>query len=106
MKEKGGVRSREDACGGSYGFLVRICILKIIFVRKKRIGSLASHLGILDDEFEEILAAGKLSKFWSWYKKLGLHVQTHIDHSISWIDFDEAFAPLKWAHLPIHQTIG
>ena len=28
----------------------------------KIIGSLASHIGILDDEFEEILAAGKLNK--------------------------------------------
>ena len=26
----------------------------------KRIGSLESHLGILDNEFEELLAAGKL----------------------------------------------
>ena len=57
--------------------------------------SLASHLGILDDEFEELLAAGKLGKFRSWYTKLGLCVQTYIDNSIKWIAFDEAFAPLK-----------
>ena len=37
---------------------------------------LASHLGILDDDFEELLAAGKLSKVRSWYKKMGLSVQT------------------------------
>ena len=43
------------------------------------IGSLASHLGILDDGFEELLAAVKLSKVWSWYKKLRLCVKTHID---------------------------
>ena len=53
-------------------------------------------LGILDDEFEEFLAAGKLSKFWSWYKRLGLHLETHRNNSISWISFDEELAPLQW----------
>ena len=76
MKKKRGLRSREDTCGGSRGLLVRICIAKIIFGKKKeRIGSLASHLGILDDEFEDILAKRRLSKFWSWYKKLGMDLQ-------------------------------
>ena len=74
--------------------------------RKKRIGSLASHLGILDDEFEEVLASGKLSKIWSWYKKLRLCVQTHRDYSITWIGFDNALAPFQWAHLPRHHIIG
>ena len=66
----------EDTCCGCRGLLVRICITEIILVgkNKKRIGSLASHLGILDDEFEELLAVGKLSKVRSWYKKLGLRV--------------------------------
>ena len=73
---------------------------------KKRIGSLASHLGILDDEFEGLLAAGKLSTFWSWYKKLGLCVKTHRDHYITRIASDEAFAPLLWVHLPRHKIIG
>ena len=71
-----------------------------------RIGSLASHIGILDDEFEEILAAGKLSKIQSWYKNLGLLVQTHRNHSITWIYFDDTFSPLQWAHLPRHHIIG
>ena len=53
-------------------------------IRKKEIiGSLASHIGILDDEFEDIFDACKLSKFWSWYKDMGLHVQTHRYHSIT-----------------------
>ena len=72
----------------------------------KRIGSLASHLGILDDEFEEILTAGNLSKIWSWYNNLGLRVQTHRYHSIIWIDFDHSFATLKWSHIPRHQING
>ena len=46
---------------------------------KKRIVSLTSNLGILDDEFEELLAAGKLIKVWSWYNKLVMRVQTNID---------------------------
>ena len=70
------------------------------------IGSLESHIGILDDEFEEILAAGKLSKICSWYNNLGLHVQTHKYNSITWINFDKEFTPFKWAHLPRNQIIG
>ena len=70
------------------------------------IGSLALHLGIFDDGFEELLAAGKLSKVWSWYKKLELCMQTHRDHSIKLIDFDKVFDPLQWAHLPRNQIIG
>ena len=38
------------------------------------IGPLLSHLRVLDDEFEEFLAAGKLSKVLSWFKNLGMHV--------------------------------
>ena len=66
---------------------------KIIFGKgkKKIIGSLSSQLGILDDEFDAILDAGKLSKIRYWYKKLGMRVQTHRDHSITWIYFDKAF---------------
>ena len=105
-RKKGGVRSREYTCGGSCVLIVCICIAKIIVGKKKRIGSLASHLGILDDEFEEILDVGKLSKIRYWYNKLGLHVQTHRDHSITWIAFDEEFALLKWANLPRHHIIG
>ena len=90
-------RNREDTCGGSCILLVQMSIAKIIFgQKKKRIGSLASHIGVLDDEFEELLAAGKLSKVRSWYKNPGMCVQTHIDHYITWVAFDEAFAPLKW----------
>ena len=48
---------------------------------------------------------GKLIKVWSWYNNLGLFVQTHRDQSITWIDFDEEFAPLKWAHLTRHHKI-
>ena len=73
--------------------------------RKKSIGSLTSHIGILNEEFGELLAAEKLSKVWYWYKKLVMHVQTHRDHSIPWIDFDEAFTPLQWAHLRRYQII-
>ena len=51
-------------------------------------GSLASPLGIFDDEFEELLAAGKLSKICSWYNKLGMCVQTHRYNYIKWISFD------------------
>ena len=61
--------------------------------KMKIIGSLASHLGISDNEFGELLAAGKLSKFWSCYKNLGLRVKKHRDNYITWIDFDEAFSP-------------
>ena len=76
MKKKKRVRSREDTYGGSRELLVRICIAKIIFGKKKnRIGSLASHLGILYDEFEELLDAGKLSKHRSWYKNLGMRLK-------------------------------
>ena len=53
----------------------------------ERIGSLASHLGILDDAFEELLSTGKQGKIRSWYNNIGLCVQTHRDHYITWIDF-------------------
>ena len=62
-----------------------------IWVEKKIVGSLASNLGILDDDFEELLAAGNLSKVWYWYNNLGLCVQTHRDHFVTWIDLDEVF---------------
>ena len=82
-------------------------VLQKIFGKKKKIiCSLASYLGILDDEFEELIAAGKLSTFLSWYNNLGLRVKTHRDHSITWIYFDKAFTPLQWAHLPINHIIG
>ena len=67
----------------SRGLLAHIRISKIILVKKLIIGSLASHLGVLDDEFEEYLVAGKLSKVRSWYKNLGLRVKTHRDNSIT-----------------------
>ena len=51
--------------------------------QKMRIGSLASHIGVLDDEFEEFLDGGELSKVRSWHKNLGLHVKTHIDSEIT-----------------------
>ena len=73
--------------------------------RKKRIGSLASYLGILDDEFEELIASGKLSKVWYWYKKLGLGAKTHRYHSITWLAFEKAFSPLRWSEPPRHQII-
>ena len=92
MKKRGGVRSREDTCGGYDGLIVQICISKIISGRKNKIGSLASNIGIFDDGFEEILAAGKESKIESRYEKLRLCVQTHRDNSITWIDFDKASA--------------
>ena len=62
--------------------------------RKYIIGSLVSLLGIFDDEFLDLLSVGKLSKVISWYKNLGMRVQTHIYHSITFIAFDEAFTPI------------
>ena len=38
------------------------------------IGTLLSYLRVLYDEFEEFLATGKVSKFHSWFKKLGVNV--------------------------------
>ena len=63
MKKNGIVRIKEDTCGRSRRLLVQICICKnhLWEEKKKRIGSLALHPGILDDEFEELLAAGKLN---------------------------------------------
>ena len=59
------------------------------------IGSLALHLGISDDEFEELFPAGKLSKVQYWYKKMRLRVQKHRDNYITCIAFDKTFAPLQ-----------
>ena len=67
--------------------------------------SLALHLGILDDEFEEILVAEKISKVRSWYKNLGMRIQTHRYHYITWIDFDKTFTNLQWKHLQRHYII-
>ena len=72
----------------------------------KIIGSSESHLAILDDEFEELLAAGKLIRIRYWYNKLGKRVKTHRDHYTTWITFDEVFSPLQWAHLPRNHIIG
>ena len=38
------------------------------------IGPLLSHLRVLDDDFEEFLAAGKLSKLCSWFKNMEIRV--------------------------------
>ena len=72
----------------------------------KIIGSLSSYLGILGDEFEELLAEGYISKVQTSYNKLGLRVKTYRYHSITWIYFYEAFAPLKLSHLPRHPIVG
>ena len=70
-------------------------VLQKSSLEKKRIGSFASHRGILDGEFEELLATGKLIKVHYWYKKMGIHVHINRDHSITWISFDEEFSPLQ-----------
>ena len=57
--------------------------------RGEIIGSLVSHIGVLYYCFEEILVAGKLSKVWYWYNKLGLRVRTYRDQYITWISFEE-----------------
>ena len=108
MNKKGGVIIREDTCGGFRVLLVQICTSKIMFGGGggERIFSLASYLGMLHGESEELLNTGKLSKIRSWYNNLGMCVETHRDHSINWISFEDAFSPLKWAHLPRHQIIG
>ena len=41
----------------------------------------------MNDDLEELLSAGKLSKVRSWYKKTGLRVQTHRDNSIPGLIF-------------------
>ena len=33
-------------------------------------------------------------------------MQTHIDHLITWIYFEDLFSPLQWVHLPRYQIIG
>ena len=104
VNKRRGVRSMEYTCDGSRGLIIQISGKKL-WRKRKRIGSLASHLGILDDDFEELLDSGKLSKFRSWYKKLGLRVQTLRDHSITWIDFDKALTIFQWSHLLRHQII-
>ena len=38
------------------------------------IGPILSHLRVLDDDFEEFLAAGKLSKVRSCFKNMEMHV--------------------------------
>ena len=37
-------------------------------------GPLLSHIRVLDDNFEEFLAAGKISKVRSWFKNMAIHV--------------------------------
>ena len=107
MKNKGGVSSRINTCDGSCGLHVRMRISIIFLVGGGTtiIGSLASHIGLLDDEFKRFLYAGKLIKVCSWYKNLRLHVKTYIlFHNLDL--FYGSFAPLKWAHLPRYQIIG
>ena len=43
---------------------------------KKKIGSLESHIGVLDDKFEKLIAAGKLRKIWSRYNKRVVRAKT------------------------------
>ena len=38
------------------------------------IGPLLSHLRVLDDDFEEFLATGKISKVCSWFNNMAIHV--------------------------------
>ena len=77
----------------------------ICFGGGREIGSLVSHLGMFYDEFEEILSAVNIGKVNSWYKNMGLRVQTHRYHSITWIYFYEAFSTLQLTHPTRHHII-
>ena len=68
------------------------CLLQKSYLRGEMIiDSLTSHIGISDDEFEDLLAEGKFSKIRSWYKNLGLRVLIHRNHSITCIDLTRHF---------------
>ena len=60
-----------------------------------RVGSLASHIGLLDDKFQYFLASGKLGKVCSWYNNMGLHVQIYRYSEITWIILDKACDPFQ-----------
>ena len=95
MKRKLLVSSREYTFGGSRRLPIQIRITKIILVwGGVIIGPLASHLGVLNNDYGEILVADNLSKVRSWYNNLGLCVQTHRYNLMTWIAFDDSFAPL------------
>ena len=54
------------------------------------IDSEASHIGVLDYEFEKFLTTDKSSKVCPWLKNLGMHVQAHSYSKINWINFYKA----------------
>ena len=57
---------------------------------KRRILFIASHLRVLDEEFEDLFSAAKLLQFPSWEKNLYLHVQNHIEGIVTCIPLDYA----------------
>eukprot|EP00562_Extubocellulus_spinifer_P024009 CAMPEP_0178676302 /NCGR_PEP_ID=MMETSP0698-20121128/35845_1 /TAXON_ID=265572 /ORGANISM="Extubocellulus spinifer, Strain CCMP396" /LENGTH=361 /DNA_ID=CAMNT_0020320535 /DNA_START=153 /DNA_END=1235 /DNA_ORIENTATION=- len=74
---------------------------------KRRMASLASHLGLRDDEFRARLNAAGALKYKSWAGIFGVPVQTTKEGSITWVVLDEAVDQgTGWSHTPRDQCVG
>ena len=72
---------------------------------KRRIGSLASHIGLRDDEFQQLLDTAGVSKYKQWSSAFGVHVQKRVEGKLTYVALDEP-GEKHWSHLPRDQAIG
>ena len=74
---------------------------------KRRIGSLASHIGLRDSELQEMLDVAGINRHHQWSAVFGIPVQTYREGGIMHVALDEpAEKAPYWSHLPRDQATG
>ena len=66
---------------------------------KIRVGSLASHLGLRDEELQKRLKIAGILRYKSWESRLGVAVQSYLESDVKWLALDEP-GERDWQHLP------
>ena len=72
---------------------------------KRRIGSLASHMGLRDEELRQLLATAGAGYYSQWGKLFGVPVQSCSEGKLTYVALDEP-GEKHWIHLPRDQTTG
>ena len=72
---------------------------------KMKVGSLASHLGLRDEELQNRLNIAGVSRYKSWGSALGVAVQSYLESDVKWLALDEP-VEREWQHLPRDQIEG
>lgn len=74
---------------------------------KRRIGSLASHIGLRDEELRRLLATAGAGYYSQWGKLFGVPVQSCSEGKLTYLALDEpADKAPYWSHLPRDQVTG